>query len=170
MRRTLRTLILTILLIGCGSPNAPPVGFVNQTRHSTSDLWTIWTTAQNNVAERVDMNPMQRFLDGAPADIRAGDARALSTLPHQMRVVAEADVLSSVLFAATGNFRADPTGLIACPQPCSVRYAVAYSWCQHRLTKYAASWEFQGDNFSNILEYEFENQIMSALGYDMKWR
>jgi len=116
------------------------------------------------------MNPMQRFLDGAPADIRAGDARALSTLPHQMRVVAEADVLSSVLFAATGSFRADPTGLIACPQPCSVRYAVAYSWCQHRLTKYAASWEFQGDNFTSILEYEFENQIMSALGYDMKWR
>jgi len=116
-----------MLLIGCGSPNAPPVGFLNETLHSTSDLWAIWTTAQNSVAKRVDMNPMQRFLYGAPANIRAGDARALAALPHQLRVAAESDVLSSVLFAVTRDFRADPTGLIACPQPCSVRYAVAYS-------------------------------------------
>src|SRR5437868_9002357 len=78
MRRTLRTLFLRMLLIGCGSPNAPPVGFLNETLHSTSDLWAIWTTAQNSVAKRVDMNPMQRFLYGAPANIRAGDARALA--------------------------------------------------------------------------------------------
>src|SRR5438132_8841757 len=105
MRRILRTLFLTMLLIGCGSPNAPPVGFLNETLHSTSDLWAIWTTAQNSVAKRVDMNPMQRFLYGAPANIRAGDARALAALPHQLRVAAESDVLSSVLFAATRDFR-----------------------------------------------------------------
>ena len=28
----------------------------------------------------------------------------------------------------------------------------------------------EGDNFAILLEYEFENQILSALGYNMSWR
>jgi hypothetical protein len=38
------------------------------------------------------------------------------------------------------------------------------------VTRYAASWEFQGDNFSLILQYEFENQILAELGYSLRWR
>jgi len=42
------------------------------------------------------------------------------------------------------------------------------------LTRYAASWERQGDeqgdSFSFVLEHEFENQILAALGYSLRWR
>ncbi len=170
--RSLRTLILTMILAGCGSglPNALPVGFLNQTQHSDADLWALWKSAQQSLAQQVDLNPLQRSLYNAPADTLPGDARALKVMPHQLLVGASPDVSSSVLLAATGVYRPDPTGMIACPQPCNVRYAAAYSLYPHQLTRYAASWEFQGDNFSLILQYEFENLILAALGYDLSWR
>ena len=70
----------------------------------------------------------------------------------------------------TGVQRASPTGLIACPQPCNVKFAAAYSSYKRSVTKYAVSWDGQGQNFELILQYEFENQILFALDYDMKWR
>jgi hypothetical protein len=90
--------------------------------------------------------------------------------PHQLLVASEPDVSSELLFAETGEQRPNPTGMIACPKPCNVRYSTAYSSYRPELTKYAASWELNGDNFNVILEYEFENHILSALGYDMTWR
>jgi len=172
MGRSLRAVLLTIALLGCGggSPDTLPVGFVNQTRHSDADLWAIWKTAQLSVAQRIDLNPVQRSSSKVPPDMLPGDVRALTLEPHQLLVAAEPDVSSEVLFAETGVRRADPTGMIACPQPCNVRYSTAYSRYQPPLTRYAASWEFAGGNFSDILEYEFENHILSALGYDMRWR
>ncbi len=164
-------LVLGIILVGCGGqPELPPAGFVNQTHHSDGELWAIWKAAQETLANEVDMNPLQRQFSGAPADIRPGDARALKVLPHQLRVGSKPDVSASVLLAATGLVRDDPTGLIACPQPCNVRYAAAYSVYRLDLTQYAASWEDHGDSFTFVLEYEFENQILSALGYSLKWR
>lgn len=159
------------MLAACGGslPGATPAGFINQTQHSDQDLWTIWATAQQSLARQVDLNPLQRSLYGAPADIRPGDRRALRAQPQQLRVAPQADV-SSNLLAAAGIYRSDPTGLIACPQPCNVHYAAAYSFYKPELTRYAASWESQGNNFSVILEYEFENQILAALGYDVRWR
>lgn len=59
--------------------------------------------------------------------------------------------------------------MIACPQPCNVRYAAGYSVYRRNITRYAASWE-EGDSFIFVLEYEFENQIMAALGYSLRWR
>lgn len=153
-----------------GLPEALPVGFLNHTQHSDEQLWTIWKTAQQILSQRVDLNPLQRSTSGVTADIHPGDARALQVMPHQLLVNPEADVTSSTLFTATGTYRADPTGMILCPQPCNVRFAAAYSWYQRHTTRYAASWERQGDNFSLILEYEFENHILAALGYSLKWR
>jgi hypothetical protein len=172
MGRSLRAVILFLLLVGCSgnSPDVIPPGLLNQTQHSDADLWTVWRAAQQSVARQVDLNPLQRFFDDAPPDIRPGDPRALRTLPHQLRVAPEPDVASSVLLAATGVSRADPTGMIACPPPCNVRYATAYSRYERPVTRYAASWEFAGDNFSVILQYEFENQILYLLGYNMRWR
>ena len=103
-------------------------------------------------------------------NIRPGDARALDVRPRQLRVGAKPDVSSSALLAATGMERDDPTGMIACPQPCNVTYAAAYSVHSLDLTQYAASWEDQGDSFTFVLEYEFENQILASLGYSLKWR
>ena len=74
------------------------------------------------------------------------------------------------LLALTGTIRADPTGLIACPQPCNVRYAAAYSVYAQPAVKYAASWEAHQDSFAPMLQYEFENHILFALGYDVQWR
>jgi hypothetical protein len=50
------------------------------------------------------------------------------------------------------------------------RYVAAYSFCSRDLTRYAASGEAQGDSFSFVLEYEFENQILAALGCSLRWR
>jgi hypothetical protein len=51
------------------------------------------------------------------------------------------DVSSGVLLAASGLDRDDPTGMIACPKPCNVGYAAAYSVYTGDITQYAASWE-----------------------------
>jgi len=172
MARSVFTIVLMAVLLGCGGSSPSPVasGFVNQTQHSDADLKAIWTEAQQNVAQKIDLNPLQRLSNNVPPDTRPGDPRALSVEPNHLLVTHEPDVSSEVLFAATGERRADPTGLIACPQPCNVRYSTAYSLYQPELTKYAASWEFAGDNFGVILEYEFENHILSTLGYNMTWR
>jgi hypothetical protein len=172
MMRKMLTVIVTVVLLGCeGSPRRPlPAGFVNQTQHSNAELQTIWTEAQQSVAQKIDLNPLQRLSNNVPPDTLPGDPRAWSVEPHQLLVKAVPDVSSADLFAATGEHRSDPTGMIACPQPCNVRYTTAYSFYRPELTKYAASWEFAGDNFNVILEYEFENQILNALGYAMTWR
>jgi len=172
MRRIVVTVGLTIVLLGCdgSSPSPSLSGFINQTRHSDADLQAIWTEAQQNLAQQIDLNPLQQPSNSVSADMRPGDPRALSVEPHQLLVAAEPDVSPEVLFAATGEQRANPTGMIACPQPCNVRYSTAYSFYQPELTKYASSWEFSGNNFDVILEYEFENHILNVLGYDMKWR
>jgi hypothetical protein len=91
-------------------------------------------------------------------------------MPRRLIVAPRRDVSSATLFTATGESRSDPTGLIACPSPCNVRYAAAYSFFENPRTAYAGSWEFDDDNFNVILQYEFENQILSSLGYDMTWR
>jgi hypothetical protein len=172
MRRIVVTVGLTIVLLGCdgSSPSPALSGFINQTRHSDADLQAIWTEAQQNLAQQIDLNPLQQPSNSVSADMRPGDPRALSVEPHQLLVAAEPDVSPEVLFAATGEQRANPTGMIACPQPCNVRYSTAYSFYQPELTKYTSSWEFSGNNFDVILEYEFENHILNVLGYDMKWR
>jgi hypothetical protein len=172
MGRAFRGCILLSILVGCGggSFQSPSPGFINQTQHSDADLWTIWAAAQQSIASQIDLNPLQQTVSGAPADILPGDPRALNIQPHRILVASEPDVTSSVLLAATGVERNDPTGLIACPLPCNVGYAPAYSVYQNPTTRYAASWEAQPDNFSAILQYEFENHILNALGYDTKWR
>jgi hypothetical protein len=172
MIRDVFMVVLAVVLLGCGEspPSSAPAGFINHTQHSDAELQALWTEAQRSVAQQIDLNPLQRLSNSVPPDIRPGDPRALSAEPYQLLVTAEIDVSSEALFAATGERQSDPTGLIVCPQPCNVRYSTAYSFYHPELTKYAASWEFAGDNFSVILEYEFENHILNTLGYDTTWR
>jgi hypothetical protein len=99
-----------------------------------------------------------------------GDSRVMAVSPHWLVVSSQPDVTSASLYTATGSSRPDPTGLIVCPQPCNVNYAAAYSLYLRPASHYAASWEFAGNNFDSLVQYEFENQILKVLGYDMKWR
>lgn len=162
--------LLCILLSGCGVTPSDPIGFVNQTKHSDTELWNLWKIAQKSLSEQIDLNPLEQELNGSAPHILPGDARALSVLPHRVLVSAQPDISSATLYSATGTTHPDPTGLIVCPQPCNVDYAPAYSLYQHPSTRYAASWEFEGNNFDQLVEYELENQILSALGYEMRWR
>lgn len=157
-------------LSGCAGDGSPPVGFVNQTQHTGAQLWSLWRAAQQSLSQQIDLNPLQRQLENAPPQILPGDPRVWNISPHQLVVSPSPDVSSAALYAAIGTQRASPTGLIACPQPCNVRFTPAYSLYAPAASRYAASWEFSGNNFDFLLQYEFENQTLKALGYDMSWR
>jgi hypothetical protein len=162
--------LLIILLGGCSGDGRSAAGFVNETQHSAAQLWTIWQAAQAHLSRQIDLNPLQRVYSDTPAHILPGDPRAWDILPRQIRVASKPDVPSVELYSATGVERSDPTGLIACPQPCNVQYTPAYSFYEPPLSRYAASWELSGNNFDLLVQYEFENHILHALGYDMRWR
>jgi hypothetical protein len=159
MRRNLWKLVLGLGLLGCGGqPNALPVGFVNQTKHSDADLWMVWKAAQESLEQEVDLNPLQRSSSGAGADIRPGDPRALEVMPHQLRVSAEPDVSASALLAATGLERSDPTGMIACSGPATSAMPPPIPSTAGDLTQYAASWEDGGDSFTFVLEWSMSSR------------
>jgi hypothetical protein len=160
-----------ILLNGCGGAKpVPPVGFVNHTQHSDAQLWALWQAAQYELSKQIDLNPLQRVLNHVPPQVVPGDPRVWSVSPHRLWVSAQPDVSAASLYASTGMNRADPTGLIACPQPCNVHYAPAYSLYTQPVSRYAASWESSENNFNFLVQYEFENQILKVLGYDVQWR
>ncbi|MGH9516814.1 MAG: hypothetical protein ACRD3P_14175 [Terriglobales bacterium] len=159
-----------VLFTGCGTASDADIGFINETQHSNAQLWSLWKAAQTNLSQQIDSNPLQRQFSRVAPDILPGDSRALGVSPHQLVVSSQPDVTSSALYEATGTNRPDPTGLIVCPQPCNVNYAAAYSLYSRPASHYAASWEFTGNNFNTLVQYEFENQILKTLGYDMKWR
>jgi hypothetical protein len=162
--------ICAAMFLSCGNPQQTPTGFINQTQYSDAQLWALWQTAQRNLSQQIDLNPLQRIFQNAPAHIHPGDVRVWNTSPRKLRVAPQADVPSSVLFEVTGTLRPDPTGLVLCPQPCNVHYTTAYSLFRQPAVRYAASWEPIESNFEYLLTYEFENQILNALGYNMKWR
>jgi hypothetical protein len=176
IRRTAMRALVHVVVIGCvlfsGCGNGPDaeIGFINETQHSDAQLWSLWKAAQTTLAQQIDLNPLQRQFSSIAPDILPGDSRVLGVSPRQPVVSSQRDVTSAALYVATGTNRSDPTGLIVCPQPCNVSYAAAYSLYSRPASHYAASWEFKGNNFDALVEYEFENQILKTLGYDMKWR
>jgi hypothetical protein len=167
---------LHLLVIGCmlfsSCENRPDaeIGFINETQHSDAQLWGLWKAAQKNLLQQIDLNPLQQQFSNAAPDMLPGNPHVLNVSPHQLVVSSQPDVTSSTLYAATGTNRPDPTGLIVCPQPCNVSYAAAYSLYSRPASRYAASWEFSGNNFDVLVQYEFENHILKALGYDVSWR
>jgi hypothetical protein len=171
MRARMHLLILACMIFaGCGNGPDADIGFINETQHSDAQLWSLWKAAQKNLSLQIDLNPRQRQFSSVAPDLLPGDSRALSISPRQLVVSSQPDVTSAALYAATGTDRSDPTGLIVCPQPCNVHYAAAYSLYKRPASHYAASWEFAGNNFNDLVQYEFENHILKTLGYDMTWR
>jgi hypothetical protein len=166
------SLLGILLMTACGArpSNSTPSTFINHTRHSDAQLQALWSAAQQTLSQQIDMNPLQRELYNSSPNIVPGDSRVWGVSPQQLAVSSQADVSSPTLLASTGMIRPDPTGLIACPQPCNVNYAPAYSLFAKPATRYAASWESSDRNFNALVQYEFENQILHALGYDTTWR
>lgn len=174
--RLLRLLLLFALILGqpgCStSYNELPVGFVNLTRKSTNAyLMVRWRNAQHTIATRIDVNPIGRQ-HGQPPQYLPGDVRAYRVEPRQIAVQSVPDISSQDLFAASGVVKPDPTGFILCPAPCNVGYDSSYTSFSRRYIAYAASWEYASDPqiFDQILEYEFESQILYRLGYDVRER
>jgi hypothetical protein len=163
-------ILLALVLAGCGGRTTPPLGFINQNKHSNAELQSLWQAAQQNLSQQIDLNPLEQQLNNAAPHLLPGDVRVWNVSPHRLVVSSQADVSSVTLYATTGTSRPDPTGLISCPQPCNVNYAPAYSLYGRATTRYAASWEFSSNNFDVLVEYEFENQILNALGYNTRWR
>jgi len=168
MKGRLWVAILASFLTACGD-SGNRVGFINHTTHTDAQLWAIWSAAQQSLAKSIVLNPVQQTASGAAPDVVPGAPRALSIVPQQLVVSSQPDVLSAALLAATGTDRANPTGMILCPQPCNVLYTPAYSRYAPAIVRYAASWE-NTSSFDPMLEYEFENQILFTLGYNMTWR
>lgn len=161
------------ILTACGGRAASPISkpaFINNTHHTDAQLLTLWNAAQQALSQQIDLNPLQRELYDSPPDILPGDARVWNISPRDLTVSSQPDVNSATLLATTGTSRTDPTGLIACPQPCNVNYAPAYSLYRVPFTRYAASWESSESNFDALVQYEFENHILHALSYDLTWR
>ena len=141
VRRIVVVLLGAIVATACGGLPELPIGFVNETHHTDARLWALWKTARQNLSQQIDLNPLEQVVQNATPAIRAGDPRVWNVLPRQLVVGAQTDISSAVFYTATGDLRPDPTGLIACPQPCNVPYAAAYSLFQKPITRYAASWE-----------------------------
>ena len=162
---------ITLFLLGCGatkdnSRRDVPIGFVNHTqRHSDAYLHGQWAAAQKSIATEIWINP----LDENPRYL-PGDSRAYDVQPHQIEVDAVPDVSPDELFLETGNIRPNPTGLIPYPQT-AFKYVPAYSTPGVN-SEYAASWESSSNpaDFPTIIQYEFENHILAALGYDLSRR
>lgn len=163
-------MVVIAVLVACKVASLQPVGFTNHTRHTDAQLWSLWNAAQQSVSQQIDLNPLERQLKATSPEILPGDTRAWSIRPMKLIVASQPDEPSTALLVATGARHADPTGLIACPQPCNVNYAPAYSVYASPGTYYAESWELSDSDFDYLLQYEFENQILNALGYDVQWR
>jgi hypothetical protein len=160
--------LLIVVLMGCGA--ARPVGFVNETAiHSDAQLMVLWRQAQRNLSQEIYLTPIQHLLYGTREDLLPGDPRALNVAPRMITVRAVPDLTSAQLLAY-GMDRPQPTGMIACPQPCDDRVGAAFSTPVQYRTHVAASWEHDETEWEFIMVWEFENHILYGLGYDTYWR
>ena len=79
-------ILLALVLARCGARATPPVGFINHTRHSDAELSSLWKSAQQNLSQQIDLNPLEQELNNAAPQIVSGDARVWTVSPHQLVV------------------------------------------------------------------------------------
>src|SRR5256885_16091282 len=101
LRRGAFTCAGLFLLTACGV--RPPAGFANHTHHTDAQLRALWETAQQNLSQQIDLNPLQRVFQNVQPNIRPGDARGWEIAPRQLEVAYQEDVPGSGFYAATGN-------------------------------------------------------------------
>jgi hypothetical protein len=156
-------LLLLLGFTGCG--NAPRE-FTNRTSLSQQFLYTQWNAAQQIIATTpLLLNPQQNGakLFSAPTN------RAFTIQPDGLIVQDLPDVAASQMTSITGQPASDPTGVLLCPPGCDVRFTPAYSLLGTGVY-YARSTNAHLDRLSFDLRYEFENQILFRLAYNVDER
>src|SRR5438093_12178937 len=85
IRRRLLVFLACLWLAGCGGgfSGGLPTGFIYETQHSDADLWAIWKTAPQELAQAVDLDPPQQSLYDEPAATRPARAPAMRARPAQ---------------------------------------------------------------------------------------
>lgn len=165
------TLLLALAALGCGgnasgSPFAGAglktaaceSGFVNQTSLPTSALITQWQEAQNAIA--VTGVYLDAAVDHPPTHLVV-DPRAMNIQPGCVTVISVPDIPVAQLppaYAQAGY--TDPSGVIQCGGV----YVHSCVFIDTRTIYTAAS------ATSTAPEYEFENLILAALGYNLSGR
>ena len=139
--------------------------FVNYSSASYYELIGQWRAAQKNLATAPF--PLDA---GAPGLMRPPDPRALTVVPKNVTVIAVPDVPISDLIKVNPGWSRDedPSGSILIMQNNGLVgyqtcHAVTMPWARPRV--YAAFSEIPA-----VLVYEFENIILSRLGYDVSNR
>jgi hypothetical protein len=141
--------LVLLLALGCGDPL---VGFVNRTPQSTAFLWEQWQAAQNEIAH--NSTALNLSEPSTPTCFIPPDPQALTMEPHGLLVESVPD---------------DGMGEIMCPPGCDVGLTAAYS-IPGQGVFYAASLNSEATQLGYALKWEFENQILFSLGYDVKYR
>lgn len=138
--------------------------FLNYTNVSDAVLLDAWKAAQLNLAN----NPFPQNTHGG--DLHKGDARALTVQPRNVAVVSVPDTTIADLTKTDPTWAdgKDPSGAIAIPMGqgfLEYNACVAMTMCWTRPRVYAAA-----TKVAAVVQYEFENIILSKLGYNVENR
>jgi hypothetical protein len=155
-------LFLPLGLVGCGND---PREFTNRTPLSQQFLYTQWEVAQTVVASTpLLLNPVQSIpMFSTPTK------EALSIQPDGLIIEARPDLTADQILKMTGTHASDPTEELICPPGCDVKFTPAYSLLGVGVY-YARSLDADLNRLTYDLQYEFENQILFRLAYNVNER
>ena len=135
--------------------------FVNYSSATTAELSHAWATAQQQLAT----SPFP--MSAAGGNNHPADPRALTVQPEHVTVVSVPDVPISDLTKIDPAWSKDkdPSGAILLNSGTSYTTCHAFTCTWRKPRVYAATSEIP-----NVLTYEFQNIILSKLGYDVSQR
>lgn len=149
-------------LVACGNG---PREFTNRTRLSQNFFYVQWQAAQTVVATAaIRLNPGQII-----PIVSTPDKKAFRIQPDGLVVEELPDVTAAQMLEMAGIRAFDPTGELLCPAGCDVQFTPAYSTLGTGVY-YARSLDAHELLLSRDLQYEFENQILFRLGYNVSHR
>lgn len=153
-------------LFGCGAPFSRNQPLRNETDGMATDqqLADRWKVAQQHLANHpIPINAAVADLNGTPAQFVPADPRALEIAPCCVAVITEQDIPLNDLPTPFQRNGSDPTHIIKCGSGAIAQYC--YSFLDSNV-HVSNSWVLH----DGTTDYEFENVILSVLGYDTSQR